>query len=79
LKENNLYSAVPRPFSSTVNSNSAAFAIADKSLQVATGSQDATAPKPTDTMILPGGSASNRVQFDSRAICRSAEPGSKGC
>ena len=79
LKENNPYSAVPGPFSSAVNSNSAAFAIADKSLQVATGNQDAAAPKPTDTMILPGGSASDRVQFDNRAICRTAEPGSRGC
>jgi uncharacterized protein RhaS with RHS repeats len=79
LKESNPYSAIPGPFSSTVNSNSAAFAIADKSLQVETGNQNAAAPKLTDTMILPGGSASGRVQFDNSAICRNAELGSKGC
>jgi hypothetical protein len=77
--ENKSYAAVPMLTSNSTNSNSAAFAIADKSVQIQTGNPNATTPKPNDLMILPGGGQSGRVQFNDRAICQNAASGSKGC
>lgn len=77
--ENKPYAYVPALTSNSTNSNSAAFAIADKSVQVSSGNPNATTPKPNDLMILPGGGQSGRVQFNDRAICQNAAAGSKGC
>jgi hypothetical protein len=77
--ENKSYAYVPALTSNSTNSNSAAFAIADKSVQVSTGNPNASASKPNDLMILPGGGQSGRVQFNDRAICQNAASGSKAC
>lgn len=77
--ENKPYAYVPALTSNSTNSNSAAFAVADKSVQVSIGDPRATAPKPSDLMILPGGGQSGRVQFNDRAICQNAASGSKRC
>jgi len=73
LVENKPYAAVPALNSNTTNSNSAAFAIADRSAQIQAGNPNATTAKPNGTMILPGGSQSGRVQFNERAICQSLD------
>jgi len=73
LVENKPYAAVPALTSNATNSNSAAFAIADKSVQIQTGNPNATTAKPSDLMILPGGGQSGRVQFNERAVCQSLD------
>lgn len=52
-----------------VNSNSAAFAIGDKSEQTASGDPNARIDRKPFTLTLPGALAGDKVQFDNKVFC----------
>jgi hypothetical protein len=54
------YAIVPTP---EVNSNSAAFAIADKATEIASGNSSTGVDRSSFSMMVPGAAASPKVEF----------------